>query len=41
MNCDFISFLTVFQSYQADVRVLMKGCVHCNLVYGRKDFHFK
>ena len=27
MSCDFTSFLTVFQSYQDDVRMIMKGCV--------------
>ena len=27
MTCDFTSFLTVFQSYQDDVRVIMKACV--------------
>ena len=26
MTCDFTSFLTVFQSYQADVKMIMKGC---------------
>ena len=34
MNCDFTSFLTVFQSYQDDVRMIMKGCVQWNSVYG-------
>ena len=33
-----MSFLTVFQSYQDDVRVTMKGCVQCNPVYGWEDF---
>ena len=33
MTCDFTSFLTVFQSYQDDVRI-MKGCVQWNSVYG-------
>ena len=28
MTCDFTSFLTVFQSYQDDVWMIMKGCVH-------------
>ena len=28
-TCDFTSFLTVFQSYQGDVWMIMKGCV-CN-----------
>ena len=26
MNCDFMSFSTVFQSYQDDGRLLLKGC---------------
>ena len=28
------SFLTVFQSYQDDVWMIMKGCVQWNSVYG-------
>ena len=27
MTCDFTSFSTVFQSYQDDGRMIMKGCV--------------
>ena len=38
MTCDLTSFLTVFQSYQDDVRMIMKGCVQWNSVYGREDF---
>ena len=34
MTCDFTSFLTVFQSYQDDVRMIMKGCVPWNSIYG-------
>ena len=34
MPCDFTSFSTVFQSYQDDVRMIMKGCVQWNFVYG-------
>ena len=34
MTCDFTFFLTVFQSYQDDVRMIMKGCVQWNSVYG-------
>ena len=33
MTCDFTSFLSVFQSYQDDVRMIMKGCVQWNSVY--------
>ena len=32
MTCDFTSFLTVFQSYQDDGRVIMKGCMQRNPV---------
>ena len=31
MTSDFTSFTIVFQSYQDGVRVIMKGCEHCNL----------
>ena len=34
MTCDFRSFLTVFQSYQDDVWMIMRGCVQWNSVYG-------
>ena len=34
MTCDFTSFLTVFQSYQENVWMIMKGCVQWNSVYG-------
>ena len=34
MTCDFTSFSTVFQSYQDDGRMIMKGCVQWNPVYG-------
>ena len=34
MTCDFTSFSTVFQSYQDDERLIMKGCVQWNPVYG-------
>ena len=30
MICDFMSFLIVFQSYQDDGGVIMKGCVQWN-----------
>ena len=36
MNCDFTSFSTVFQSYQNDVRLIMKGCVQCNSILVEK-----
>ena len=31
------SISTVFQSYQVDGWVFMKGCVQLNLIYGWKD----
>ena len=34
MTCDFTSFLTVFQSYQDDFWMIMKGCVQWNSVNG-------
>ena len=34
MICDFTSFSTVLQSYQDDGRMIMKGCVQWNTVYG-------
>ena len=34
MTCDFTSFSTVFQSYQDDGQMIMKGCVQWNPVYG-------
>ena len=34
MTCVFTSFSTVFQTYQDDVRLIMKGCVQWNSVYG-------
>ena len=34
MACDFTSFSTVFQSYQDDGRLIMKGYVQWKLVYG-------
>ena len=33
MTCDFTSFSTVFQSYQGDVWMIMKGCVQRNSIY--------
>ena len=30
MTCDFTSFSTVFQSYQDDGQMIMKGCVQWN-----------
>ena len=32
MTWDFTSFSTVFQSYQDDGRLIMKGCVQWNSV---------
>ena len=31
MTCDFTPFSTVFQSYQDDGLMIMKGCVHGTL----------
>ena len=33
MTCDFTSFLTIFQAYQEDVWMIMKGCGQGNSVY--------
>ena len=38
MIWDFTSFLAVFQSYQENVWMMMKGCVQWNSVYGWEDF---
>ena len=38
MICNFTSFSTVFQSYQDDGRMKMKGCVQWNPIYGYEDF---
>ena len=38
MTCDFKSLLTVSQSSQDDVRMIMKGCMQWNSVYSREDF---
>ena len=34
MTCDFTSCSTVFQSYQHDGRLIMKGCAQWSSVYG-------
>ena len=34
MTCDLMSFSTVFQLYQDDGWMVMKGCVQWNLVNG-------
>ena len=34
MICDFMSSSTVFQSYQDDERLIMKGCVQWSSFYG-------
>ena len=38
MACDFTSFSTIFQSYQDHGRLIMKGCVKGNPIYGWEDF---
>ena len=37
ISCDFTSLSTVFQSYQDDGRMIMKGCVQWNPVYGSSE----
>ena len=37
MTCDFTSFSTVFQSYQNDGRMLMKGRVQWKSVYEKQN----
>ena len=34
MTCDVTSFSTVFQSYQDNGRLIMKGCMQWGFVYG-------
>ena len=41
MTCNFMSFSTVFQSYQDHGWVIMKGCMQWNLVYGWNEYHLK
>ena len=38
MSCNFTSFLTIFKSYQAYGRVIMKGCLQWNSVLGWGEF---
>ena len=38
MTSDFTSFSIVFQSYQGNGRLIMKGCVQWSSVYGSEDF---
>ena len=40
MTCDFISFSRIFQSYQNDSWMIMKGCVQWNLVPLHTTFHY-
>ena len=41
MTCDLTSFSAEFESYQDDGKIIMKGCVQWNLVYGRRDVRLK
>ena len=41
MTCEFSSIFTVFQLYQDNVRVIIKGCVQWKPVYGWTDFHLQ
>ena len=36
MVCDFMFFSTVVQAFQHDGVVIIKGCVKCTPVYGKK-----
>ena len=38
MEYGFTSFLTVFQSYQDDGKLIIKGCMQWNSIYGREHF---
>ena len=38
MTCDFTSCSTVFQYYQDNGRLIMKGCVQWNSFYSGEDF---
>ena len=38
MTCYFMSISTVFQPYQHDGQMIMKGCVQQDPVYGCEDF---
>ena len=33
MTCDFMSFSTVFHSYQDDEQMIMNGCAQLNPIY--------
>ena len=41
MTCNCNALLKVFQSYQDDGWVIIKGCVQWNLFYGWTDFRIK
>ena len=41
MTYNFTSHYTVFDSYQDDVRMVMKGCVKSNPIYSSKNFRFR
>ena len=38
MTSNFMFFSTVFQSYQDNGRMIMKGCVQWNPDYGRENW---
>ena len=38
LTLDFTAFSTVFQSYQDDGMLIMKGCVQWNTIYSSEDF---
>ena len=39
MTWGFTYFSTVFQSYEDNDQVIIKGCMQGNPIYGCKDFH--
>ena len=41
MFCNLMSFLTVFQSYQDDEKVIMEGCVQWISVYGWEEICYE
>ena len=38
VDLNFMSFSSVFESYQDDGQLIMKGCMQWNPVYNSEDF---